>query len=90
MTITQTVEIPESRRVFLEFPPESPIGMAKLELTIIPVADEPHNKKIRLTKEMIDEMLQNSPHTRSLSGILSGMGDVDLAKVRMERLAKHL
>ncbi|MDR0442939.1 MAG: hypothetical protein LBH44_05995 [Treponema sp.] len=48
------------------------------------------NGKLILTKEMIDEMLQNSPYTRSLSGILSGVGVVDLDKVRAERLAKHL
>jgi hypothetical protein len=48
------------------------------------------NGKIRLTKEVIEEMLQNSPHTRALSGILSNMGDIDLDKVRMKRLNKHL
>jgi len=48
------------------------------------------NGKFVLTRALIDEMLQNSPHTRALSGILSGIGDVDLNKVRMERLAKHL
>ena len=48
------------------------------------------NGKLLLTKELIEEMLQKSPYTRSLSGILSGMEDVDLDKVRMERLAKHL
>ena len=46
--------------------------------------------KIILTKKVIEEMLQNSPHTRALSGILSDMGDVDIDKVRLERLAKHL
>jgi len=46
--------------------------------------------KILLTKKVIEEMLQNSPHTRALSGILSSMGDVDTDKVRLERLAKHL
>ena len=56
---------------------------------VIPLSKD-SNGKLLLTKEMIDEMLQNSPLTRSLSGILSGMGDVDLDKARMERLAKHL
>ena len=49
-----------------------------------------NNGKIILTKELIEELEKNSPNTRALSGILSGMGDVDLDKVRMERLAKHL
>ena len=35
-------------------------------------------------------MMKNCPHTEALSGILSGLGDVDLDEVRMERLAKHL
>jgi len=48
------------------------------------------NEKFILTKEIIEEMKKNSPHTRVLSGILSDMGDVDLDKARMERLAKHL
>jgi len=48
------------------------------------------NGKFILTKELLEEMEMKSPLTRSLSGILSGMGDVDLDKVRMERLAKHL
>ena len=46
--------------------------------------------KFILTKELLEELEKKSPHTRSLSGILSGIGDVDLDKVRMERLAKHL
>ena len=36
MTIEQTIEVPISRRIFLDLPPELPIGKAKLELTIIP------------------------------------------------------
>ena len=49
-----------------------------------------NNGKILLTKELINEMLQKSPNTHALSGILSGTGDVDLDKVRMERLARHI
>ena len=36
MTITQTVEIPADRRLFLDLPPELPIGKAKIEFTITP------------------------------------------------------
>ncbi|MCL1992968.1 MAG: hypothetical protein FWG66_08480 [Spirochaetes bacterium] len=94
MTLEQTIEIPASRRIFLDLPHDLPVGRAKVEFTITP-EPEPKPKagadeKIRLTKEMIEEMLQNSPHTRALSGILSGMGDVDLDEIRTERLAKHL
>ena len=53
-------------------------------------ASKDGNGKIRLTRAMIEEMLQDCPHTLALSGILSGIGDVDLDEIRMERLAKHL
>ena len=33
MTITQTIEIPASRRVFLDLPPELPTGKAKITVT---------------------------------------------------------
>ena len=46
--------------------------------------------KFILSKEVLEEMEKNSPSTQRLSGILSSLGDVDLDKVRMERLAKHL
>ena len=36
MTITQTVEVPASRRIFLDLPPELPVGRAKVELTVTP------------------------------------------------------
>jgi len=36
MTIEQTVEIPTSRWITIEVPPELPIGKAKVELTITP------------------------------------------------------
>ena len=48
------------------------------------------NGKLLLTKELIDEMIKNSPRTQALTGILSGMGNIDLDEMRMERLAKHL
>ena len=33
MTITQTVEIPSNHRVFLELPPELPVGRAHITIT---------------------------------------------------------
>ena len=39
MTITQTVEIPASRRIFLELPLDLPVGRAKV--TIMPEAARP-------------------------------------------------
>ena len=91
MTITQTVEIPASREITLKIPLEVPQGKAQVEVKVIPFAKEAEKpEKIRLTKEMIDGMIENSPHTRALLGILSDIGDIDLDKIRMERLAKHL
>ena len=46
MTLEQTIEIPETRRIFLDLPPEFPQGRAKLALTVIserdPAAAIPH------------------------------------------------
>ena len=36
MTIEQTIEIPASRRIFLDLPIDLPVGRAKLEFTITP------------------------------------------------------
>ena len=33
MTIEQTIEIPVSRRIFLDLPPELPVGKAKITVT---------------------------------------------------------
>ena len=71
MIIEQTIEIPASRRIFLDLPQDLPVGRAKVELSITPettlkVGD---NGKIRLTKAMIDEILSDET-VRSLTGIL--------------------
>jgi hypothetical protein len=96
MTLEQTIDIPVNRRITIEVPPQIPTGRTNVIIQF-PVPAEtqseetiPKDSKIRLTKEMIDEMLEDCPITRSLTGILSGLGDVDLDEIRMERLAKHL
>ena len=33
MTIEQTIDIPESRRIFLDLPPDLPVGKAKITIT---------------------------------------------------------
>ena len=43
MTITQTVEIPESRMVFFKVPPEIPVGKAKILVT--PVEEQKDKPK---------------------------------------------
>jgi hypothetical protein len=90
MTIEQTIEVPASHRIFLDLPPELPVGKAKVELIFTPLSDTPQTKsngKIRLTRQMIDEMLQREP-LRSLSGILHT--DMTVEEIREERLAKYL
>jgi hypothetical protein len=98
MTIEHTVDIPTNRRITIEVPPQIPTGRTNVIIQF-PVSEntQPKNTILKdnngencFTKETIDEMLQDCPHTRALTGILSGMGDVDLDEIRMERLSKHL
>ena len=89
-----------------EVPLEIPAGKARLTVTPLvetPKSDIPllslrgsckgldtKDGKLRLTMADIDELMKDCPHTEALSGILAGLGDVDLDEARMERLAKHL
>jgi len=45
MTITQTVEVPASRRIFLDLPPELPLGKAKV--TVTPESIPRSNKSLK-------------------------------------------
>ena len=92
MTITQTVDIPENRRLTIEVPSEVPTGRAQVELKVIPFDRKKGSpKKLRLTKQQLDEMLRNAetPHTDALLGLLSHMGNITLEEIRDERLARH-
>ena len=89
MTIEQTVEIPANRQITLEVPPQIPLGKARIELKVIPfIKEQDKLGKICLTKQLVEEMLQDSPHTRALTGILHT--DMTTEEIRDERLAKHL
>jgi len=100
MTITQTVDITDSRRLHLDFdiPREVPAGKARVELKVIPFVkkEEKHvlnkSSKLRLTKKELDEMLNNAqtPISDSLTGILAHLGDISIEQIRDERLARHL
>ncbi|MDR3147280.1 MAG: hypothetical protein LBU00_02750 [Treponema sp.] len=46
MTIEQTVEIPASRRLVLDLPPEIPVGRAKAALTLT-FETPPHRDRIK-------------------------------------------
>jgi len=71
MTIEQTVEIPANRQITLEVPPQIPTGKARIELNVIPfIKEQDKPGKIPITKQSIEKMLQNSPHTQALTGIL--------------------
>ena len=100
MTIPQTVDITDSRRLRLDFevPREIPAGKAQVELKVIPFVKKEEkaaaNKppKLRLTKEELNEMLKNAktPISDSLTGILAHLGDITIEQIREERLAKYL
>jgi len=91
MTIEQTIEIPASHRIFLDLPPELPVGRTKVELTFTPLGNtqQPNTEskgKIRLTRQTIDEMLQNED-LRYLTGLLRN--ETTAEEIRAERLKKH-
>jgi len=89
LTIEQTVTISPDHRVFFDLPPELPVGRAKVALTFTPLPDTPQTGdrgKIRLTKPMIDEML-NEEALLSLTGFLHTEMSAD--EIRTERLKEH-
>jgi len=97
MTITQTIEIPADRRITFEVPREVPTGTtARVEFNIIPFVKKEEkpalttSPKLNITIKELDEMLENCPITRELSGILSDLGDITIEQIREERLAKYL
>jgi len=85
MTITQTVEIPASRRITLEVPHEIPAGRAEVELKVIPFVKKEEKTEPHLTSLHGVE----TPRADALLGIFSQIGDIDLEKMRTERLEKH-
>jgi hypothetical protein len=92
MTITQTVDITDDYEVMLKIPRNAPKGKANVIIQF-PTEEKPkadNNGIPRITRKQIKEMRKDCPITQSLSGILSGMGDVDLDEWRMKRLSKHL
>jgi len=93
MTIEKTIEIPANHRITLDIPPQIPAGKAQLELKVIPFVNKPDDSgKLRLSKQELDEMLQNAqtPISDSLTGILADIGDITIEQIREERLSKYL
>ena len=83
MTMTQTVEIPENRKLTIEVPREVPVGKAHIEFKIIPF-DKKEEKTVDLKKS------GTTPHTDKLLSLLSNIGEVNIDEIRDERLLKHL
>ena len=94
MTLTQTVDIPASRRVRFDFivPREIPEGTAQVDFKVFPAVKKEikpsDNGKIRFTRQELEEMAKNSPTLHKLAGILHT--DMTVEEIRMARLAKHL
>jgi hypothetical protein len=86
MTIEQTVEIPDDRRIFFEFlaPKEIPAGLALVELKLTPVTEKPEKAAAK------KEGNAQTPRADRLLGIAANLGDISLEEIREERLAKYL
>jgi hypothetical protein len=82
MTIEQTVDITADRRITIEVPPRIPTGRTNVIIQFPFPADMQPEENI--TKN------SPTPISDSLVGILSGIGDINIDEIRMERLAKHL
>jgi len=87
LTIEQTVTVSDDHRVYFDLPPELPVGRAKMKVTFTPFTDiSGADGKIRLTKSMIDNMMQEET-LQSLTGLLhTGM---NAEEIRTERLRKY-
>ena len=87
MTITQIVEIPDNRRLHLDFevPPQVPTGITNVIIQFPVREDAQPTAPVKIVPQDTP-----TPISDSLVGILSGIGEIDLDEIRMERLAKHL
>ena len=82
MTIEQTVDITADRRIIIEVPPKIPTGRTNV-IIHFPVPADTQSEETTAKDSP-------TPISDSLVGILSGIGDIDIDEIRMERLAKHL
>ena len=86
MTITQTVEIPENRRLIFDVPREIPAGKAHLEIKVLPFVKKGEKPEPSL-KCLIGI---KTPLADSLLGVAASLGNITLDEIREKRLAKHL
>ena len=81
MSVTQTVEIPASRRLIIDVPREVPAGPVILTFTPKEAPMEPPLKML---------VGAATPHADQLLGAVANLGNITLDEIREERLAKHL
>jgi len=85
MTITQTVDIPESRKLTFDVPREVPAGRAQVEIKVIPFV----KKENKLEPPLKCLIGVKTPLADSLLGVAANLGNTTLSEIREERLAKH-
>ena len=85
MSYTQTVEIPDNRRIFLVLPPEVPVGRAQVEVKVFPFVKKDQNQEAPL-KCLIGV---STPRADRLLGAAANLGNITLDEIREERLAKY-
>jgi len=81
MTIEQTVDITADRRIIIEVPPKIPTGRTNVIIHFPVPADTQSEENAAKDSP--------TPISDSLVGILSGIGDIDLDEMRMERLSRR-
>jgi hypothetical protein len=95
MSITQTVEVPASRRLTIDVPREIPVGTVVLTFTpareAVPSAAEKKEPPVLAEQfpGIIDPNIP-TPITGRLLGALAGAGDITPEQIREERLARYL
>ena len=78
MTITQTVEIPADRRVYLELPHTAPSGvMARVKIDIPAVSPEDKKTLIQPLPEIdeVRQLLKNEMAEKGTSAVMAASGD---------------
>jgi len=88
MSITQTVEIPDTRRLIIDVPSTVPIG--SVVLTFTPAETAKAEPPLPFTQTQIEEW-SNTPEMQALSGALKGTAlpqGISIADIRNERLSE--
>ena len=86
MGYTQTVEIPDDRRIFLDLPPEVPVGKAQIEVKVFPFVKKEENPTAPL-KSLVDI---STPRADRLLGAAANLGNISLDEIREKKLEKYL